>query len=294
MIIRSAVYGIKLWGLQLVPILFPFMVLTKLFLWCYDRYFKDMKLGIFYQCLEHMWNLSSEGVWILFLSHLCGYPIGAQMIQERYLNGSIEKDEADYLLSICNQSSPAFIYSYLICSVMNMPEHAVEICFILYVATFLLSCFMRKVYRNDSRKRSSKITNVQNDKIDSFLCFFDNCIISSANICIKIGGYIIIFSILFAVFDHLFSVFTPLHTFISSFVEITCGLAMLKKFDMNHLLINHLCILTCFCSGGLCTMAQIKGMLSGTSLSVKPYIIGKCIYTCIVLLLYTSYFYLYR
>lgn len=364
MVIDSVKYGMKLWALQLIPALFPFMILTGMFLWFNDKYGKDIQNTSSGGILSKVWHLSPNGIYILLLAHICGYPSGAKMIHDRYQNQKISREEANYLLSISNQSSPAFIHSYLIVYAMNQEDKMLELFLLLYVSTFLTSLFTRKIYYPHkktsnsslnihisspktsntlsniqilSQKNSNTITNIlspfkndtkphanyiqtkakkirnytdipqttsintpfRNYTIPSqkspvtqekkFFDALDDSITSAAATCIKIGGYIILFSALSPIVLKLFSPIAPYNQLITSTLEITCGLSILRSYPVTDFL-KQLLLLANFSFGGLCTMAQIKGMLVGTPLSILPYLVGKCIYTILVLVLYVLLF----
>lgn len=316
MLTESILYGMKLWAFQLIPALFPFMILTGMFLWFHDKYMRSDKIGRINMLLCRLWNLSPNGIYILILGHICGYPSGAQMIADRYKNGKISLQEAYYLLTISNQSSPAFIYSYFITYALNRSDEALGLFLMLYIGTFLTSLITRSHYLKAHRYPKSiymgnltavccpntsaafdkskiqanhfntpVIEKKDANKDADFFTALDNSIVNSASICIKICGYIILFSVLSAITMQLFSRFAPLNQYITSSLELTYGLSLLRNAKVAAK-VKDLLLLGCFSFGGFCTMAQIKGMLVGTSLSIKPYIIGKGIYTVIVSILF--------
>lgn len=282
MIINSAKYGMKLWALQLIPALFPFMILTNLFLWFQDRCKENRHESYIVICFRKLWNLSPNGIYILFLGHICGYPSAAKMISDLTKEEKLSNSEANYLLTIANQSSPAFIESYLINYALNGSDLTISIFLLLYISTFLTSIITRFIYHPDCTTQQP-VTSEKN--IDtSFFDALDSSIIKSASTCIQIGGYIIFFSVLSAVIQQLFTIINPLNQLLAASLELTYGLSILKQYTVNKSIKTFL-ILAYFSFGGFCTMAQIKGMLTGTSLSLKPYLLGKCIYTILVLIL---------
>lgn len=282
MIINSAKYGMKLWALQLVPALFPFMILTSLFLWFQDKYSQNQHNSFLSSLLGKLWNLSPNGIYILTLGHICGYPSAAKMIADLFKEEKMTKKEASYLLTISNQSSPAFIQSYLITYALDCPDLTIPLFLLIYTSTFLTSLITRFFYPADTVQSSSAIRPAK--RSESFFTVLDNSIIKSAATCIQIGGYIILFSVCIAVVQLIFKPFYPLNQLFAASLELTCGLSILKEYPLQTS-IRNLVILGCFGFGGFCTMAQIKGMLIGTSLSLKPYVLGKCIYTVILLIL---------
>lgn len=287
MLAEHILYGMKLWALQLVPSLFPFMVVTQCFLWFQEhKKFKPQTYNLT-QPLCKILNLSSNGVMLFILGLLCGYPAGAKMVSNQLQTEKITQKEAEYLMTICNQSSPAFILTYFISYALDKQKYSVTLLFLIYLSTFLTSLITRKFYTNSTLFKPSPITHSTDS--DHFFNFLDDCILSNAFICIKIGGYIILFCALSALTIQILKPFSPFHIWCSSVLELTYGLSLLKNHSFTSDFTKQISLIVCFSFGGLCTMAQIKGMLTKTSLSLKPYLIGKCIYTIILLILYTLF-----
>lgn len=124
----------------------------------------------------------------------------------------------------------------------------------------------------------------------SFMQILDYSIIDAFSTMVRVGGYVILFSILSAFLGHLLAGTGSIKYVLISLLEVTNGLNLLKTapFDTHT---KWLVMMACTAFGGLSVMAQIKGMLVGTSLSIKPYIIGKCIYTVVVVILSELFFF---
>ena len=288
MLKEHILYGMKLWALQLVPSLFPFMILTKCFLWYQEHsHHKDTHSPFGNLCCK-LWNLSCDNLLLLFLGILCGYPVGAKIISEQYSAHKITRKEAEYLLTICNQASPAFILTYFISYALNLEQYTLQILILLYSSTFFTSLITRRIYPSSYRKEP--LSYQKPAAHTPFFQYLDDCILTSASVCIKIGGYMILFCALTALCLKLLNHFTPFQIWFCSSFELTYGLFLLKKLQFSNPLLKHLSLFACFSFGGICTMAQIKGMLVQTSLSLKPYMIGKCIYTMILLILYSIFY----
>lgn len=275
-------YGLKLWCLRLVPTLFPFMVLTSVFWSLYDQR-KNAAENTFMKFFGKPWGLSPKNMYILLFGLLCGYPSGAASVSKRYKQNQISRNEADYLISICSQSSPAFISAYFIDYILDDKENRFLIFGILYGGIFITSLFTRHIYRNDQehiRKEPAIFPSSE-----TLFQIFDQSIRNGISTCLLIAGYMILFSGAIGFIINLLHSFSPYHKIIASFMELTYGLSVLKELSIPFQLKEFL-LLSLFSFGGICTMAQIKGMFVGTSLSIKPYLIGKSIYTCILWILF--------
>ena len=58
-------------------------------------------------------GLSPAGAYVLILGLLCGYPMGAKLAHDLYIDQQISRREGEYLLTFSCNASPAFIISYL-------------------------------------------------------------------------------------------------------------------------------------------------------------------------------------
>lgn len=63
---------------------------------------------------------SYYGTFAVLTGFLCGYPMGAKTTSDLLNVNKISRSEASYLLSFCNNTSPAFILSYVVAQ--NMKE----------------------------------------------------------------------------------------------------------------------------------------------------------------------------
>ena len=99
----------------------------------------------------------------------------------------------------------------------------------------------------------------------------------------KLGGYIILFSILASLVVHLTAPVPVLSLFLTGFTEMTTGIALVGASSM-HLPLRYLLSLTFASFGGLSCIAQTRGMLCGTPLSIRTYIAGKTVHGICTLL----------
>lgn len=275
MIFQAAKNGLTLWFNQLIPSLFPFLVLTAILTAVvnYDGLvIKNSKIKKSRPIIF--------GVWLL--GHFCGYPIGAKITADLYRRGKLCLQEANYLVMCANQASPAFLYFFVIDHILKQTSNKMMILAILYFASILNSIFAYGIYLKCSSTQAMPLSIMEEKK--SPLQLLDDAIYDAFSTLIRIGGYMILFSILQQFILAYFPFPQIINVFLAASAEITTGLELLRQtITAPHLLLFIVLIYTAF--GGFCTFAQIKGMLAGTSLSIKPYIIGKCLYTFLVILI---------
>ena len=151
--------------------------------------------------LRNVLKLSDSGSYILVSGLLCGYPMGARNCSD-FLDGErITKAEARYLLSICNHPSPMFLLGY---AASELPG-AVPVWLLMvsvYLPVFILAGLSRKVY--GIQAVSPSLPYAREAQLT-----FDESLMDSCEVMVKIGGYIMLFSILVFILRDFRSIIRP-------------------------------------------------------------------------------------
>lgn len=261
--------GLLLWFQIVFPTLFPFMLVSSIMLAGEGL---SVISKLFGRVLGKIFATSKNGAFAVLTGFLCGYPMGAKVTADLLNSGKITKDEGRYLLSFCNNTSPAFIMNFIVWKTLDKKELTMPSLVILFGVPVLLSFLFRRFYLG-GEKRFHSPGKEQSDKRRGLdFAVLDSCIMDSFEGIVKVGGYIISFSILISLFeasaDSLFLKF-----FLPS-LEVTNGIAMLHTQIADPMLSYPLIMgLTSF--GGFCSAAQTDCMLRGTGIPVLPYLAQK-------------------
>ena len=263
--LAGATDGLLLWFEILLPTLLPFLIFTNLLIHTNSIQYISYAIGPFFQ---KFFGVSKNGSFAILSGFLCGYPIGAKVTADLVRTNKISLQEGNYLLSFCNNTSPAFISSYLV--IQNLKDESLlfSTLLILYSSPILCSFFFRKIY-----KFHPDIHTIQSSSNSAFVFSFeilDSCIMDAFQTITQIGGYVILFSVLISLGN--MTPFAPLLPILEITNGIPCILKIFTNFHTSYLLIL---ALTSF--GGICAIAQTKTMLSGTKLSMFPYVLEKLI-----------------
>ncbi len=124
--------GFLLLGNNLIPALFPFMVLSS---YVSQSSIAQMLSKLFEKPFNIIFRTSGYGVIPFILGSLGGYPIGAKTVCEFYEIGKISQNDAGRLIYWCINPSPAF----LITAVGTFMLGNTKIGFILYFSCLLAS-----------------------------------------------------------------------------------------------------------------------------------------------------------
>lgn len=277
----SAKDGMSLWLNVMIPTLLPFLILTGILL----------KTGNIPQLLEPLapfwkrfFGISPAGAYVLILGFLCGYPMGAKLAHDLYINHQISQREGEYLLTFSCNASPAFIFSYLSQNILEgkIPPHSLLL--ILLSADFVCMLFFRfLVYRgNTVSSVKPEYRKKETYQQDSTGVILDVSIMSGFETITRLGGYILIFSLLFTGFYHYWPFCSQNKILLTSPIELTTGLHQIAQSAFSWK-IKYITSMTLTAFGGFCVMFQTKSVLE-EKLSILPYIFAKCLNASLVFL----------
>lgn len=279
---HGASEGLLLWFQIVLPTLFPFLIITNLLVSTNTLYYISRFVS---WILSPLFHTSPAGTFAVVSGFLCGYPMGAKVTADLLRSGKIRKNEAKYLLSFCNNTSPMFIMNYAVLNSLGKRELLFPSLGILMLSPVLVSFFFRLLYRDTACTTSP---TRQIPPLEFHFDLFDHTIMNSFETITKVGGYIILFSVLTALLQEL-PLDSPLWKLILlPSLEVTNGIAMLTKSGASFPVVFIL-MMTLISFGGFCSIAQTQCMLHETGISIFPYITEKLITATVTSLLAILY-----
>lgn len=286
LVFAGAKEGLLLWFNSALPTLLPFMILSNLLIKTHSA---DWVVRVTGPLFRHIFHISDYGSFAAVTGFLCGYPMGSKVTSDLLTEGKISLTEAQYLLSFCNNASPGFIISYIVLQNLKQEQLLVPSLVILTVSPILASFLFRPFYSPCKRKvKSPSAVSMINNSTPAGGSLIDICIMNGFEMITKVGGYIMLFSILISlakatnISNGLFT-----NLFLPS-MELTSGIALLSNGTLSSSATFFMCMV-CTSFGGWCALAQTKCMIAGTGLSIKPYIIQKLITAAVTSLLCLFY-----
>lgn len=272
---QASASGVTLWFFHVLPSLLPFMILSDFFIHIgLASVLLQKTKGIF----RFLFGLSMYGSYAFLLGLFCGYPMGAKLTADLFAEGKITKSEAQYLLTICNNPGPMFVSSYLLVDTLHLSHAAGHTFLILYLSLFLTSLIFRLLLKPDCRDLTTAPVSPSSESFrKSVSHMIDASIMHAFETITKLGGYIILFSILASLVVRCSSPVPVLSVFLTGLTEMTTGIALVGASSLK-LSWRYLLSLTFASFGGLSCIAQTRGMLVGTPLSIRTYIAGKTVH----------------
>lgn len=270
-VFEGAKSGLLLWFLTVLPTLFPFLLISRLLL---DSCACSLLNKLLAPVISRLFGISAQGSFAFIVGFLCGYPMGAKITADLFHARQISKAEASYLLSFCNNTSPAFLIHYIVLGYFQNPRLIFPSVLILYGTPLLLTFFFR-IKKHFASSNTTDITSPFTiSKIPS--CSLDFCLMDSSEAIVKIGGYIILFSVILNLLQKLPISHPFYQLFLLPSLELTNGCALLNKtitaqtIPLSFPIYYSLCMgHTAF--GGWCALFQTGSMINGSGLSLNSY-----------------------
>lgn len=282
-------YGCTLWLTQLLPSLLPFFIGIRLF-----------NLGL---------PKVSSRRFFLLTGLLCGYPAGAALVTGQYQRGLLPIRKAYFYLGFVNNPSPMFILVFCGKNILGISQREAVICLILLIAASLIgSTLFQWLYRYPhgtdnyslpQQSSSGQTTSISTTEqyLPGFSEQLDEIILDSFVLMIKIGGYVILFSILGQCIHHILpdtSTSNALARILcSGCLEITSGISYLQTSGLS-MIAKKILTVTLLAFGGLSAAAQTNSILAKSGLSLLPYVLNKGFNAILALFLSTLWFFIFR
>lgn len=268
--VTASANGLVLWYNKVLPSLLPFSILSNILI---SSNLLTYITGFLSSLLKHILPVSENGCFVLFSGFFFGFPMGSKNCAELLKQEKISPYEAEVLFIITNNISPVFINSYILYQQLKMPQLFAFSILILYLPPIILADILLQ------KKKSSIHTKKAASRSKMNFQIIDAGIMNGFETLARIGGYIMLFSILSSLVT-LLPVSNTVKTFVIGFLEITNGISNLATTTLpSNIKFILAMMFTSF--GGICGLAQTSSMVNGTTLSMKKYICYKLLLTAI-------------
>ena len=269
-VFEGAQSGLLLWFQIIFPTLFPFMLVTGLMMAGGGL---QMVSRVFGRLFSAVFSTSSNGAFAVMAGFLCGYPMGAKVSADLVRTGKISQDEGAYLLSFCNNTSPVFIMNFIVWKTLGREDLLLPTVAVLILVPVSLSFLFRRFYLKGRRSFPDTVKKDRGRKERFSFSVMDSCLSDSFEGIVKVGLYIIFFSVMLCLLTEISSNNPLVYTLMTT-LEITNGIVMINRAVLD-LSISYPLILGLTSFGGICAAAQTRSMLGGTGLPMLPYITQK-------------------
>lgn len=273
--------GLTLWYTAVLPSLLPFLILSNLLTRTGMFHYLNR---IYAPILRRIFHISEEGCYAVLLGFLCGFPMGAKVIADLVRERHISLQEGEYLLGFCNNVSPAFFLNYVCLVKLGYSSIPWKFVLLFYLLPVCYGWVTRPFYHFEPLKAKTLITKKQASIHRLDFPMLDACIMDGFSTITRLGGYIMLFTIL-AQFLKLLPLSSFTLAFLGGILEISSGMDQIAALKNLTILGKTAWIGATAAFGGLCILAQTKSVLEETSLSVTTWLIGRIILSLLLFLL---------
>lgn len=206
--VASALEGVKLWALVVLPSLLPFFFFTSLL----------AKIGATERIARTLTNpcrkifgTSGYAAYALLMSILSGYPVGAKIIGDLGENGLIDETDATKMSSFCSTSGPLFIVGSVGVGMFGSAA-AGKLLFIVHAFSALITGLIFRFFgraeitttrtnRNAPQPVRPQVSPAKTRAANGNALY--DCVYSSVISIATVGGFICVFYVVADIFQNL-------------------------------------------------------------------------------------------
>lgn len=265
--VLAAGNGLMLWYQTILPTLLPFAIVSNLFI---DSNMFYLLARFLYPPLHLLLPISREGTFPVFAGFLFGFPMGSRISAVMLSQGKLSYQEASVIFAITNNMSPVFINSFIFYHALKTPGLVWPAFLALYLPALIVGRIMLMQQKASQPPR-------QKNTAPGFCMSFkimDAAIMNGFETLTKLGGYIMLFSMIAALTGHLPIQNPLLRSTLVGIIEITNGIQYTTQTALPLKEKYLLCVaFTAF--GGLSGLAQTSSMVAESGLPMKRYLMVK-------------------
>ncbi len=273
--------GLALWYASILPSLLPFLIFSGLLIQTGLFHYLNR---IYAPILSRIFRISEEGCYAILIGFLCGFPMGAKTAADLVREGHISPGEGSYLLGFCNNVSPAFFLNYVCGASLGLGGPPARLFLLFYSIPILYGLITRPFFHFTPENAKNRVPRAE--LLDAPTAMpslhrldfpmLDTCIMDGFSTITRLGGYIMLFTILVKLLG-LLPLSSPALAVLSALLEVSCGVDRIASFPGLGLVLRAALVCTCAALGGLCICAQTSSVLEGTPLSVWTWIQGRIV-----------------
>ena len=277
--LSGARYGLLLWYQNLVPVLFPFMILSNLMIQTDSISF--LLKGI-HPLFHLIWGTSVYGSYTILAGFLFGCPMGAKVVGDLRKQHRISEAEAEYLVCFVNNLSPVFVMNFLVYENLENPKLLVPTLGILYGAPLITGLLFSARYRQRGKSSAGQKNKASKAPVNTEL--IDACIYDGIRNITRLGAYIMLFSLFSEALCMVTAKNRLLPCMLCGILEITSGIGKICQSTLKPLP-AYLCLMALCSFGGICAQMQTLSVCPMHGPMLRRYLYGKAATICISILL---------
>ena len=254
--------GLKLLGENIVPSLFPFMVLST---YISQSSATDFISGLLHKPASKIWSINGSGIIAVILGLIGGYPVGAKTVAEFYEDGRLSQQEASKLMSWCVNPGPAFVITAVGTFMLKNTTSGIILYASSVISSLCIGIFTRFFNNTDVLKKPRFTQKISSSNL------LIKSVASGSEGMISMCGWVLTFSAVASLLDAVIST-DGFRLFLQCIAEVTTGCNICIE---NVLPLPALSAIITF--GGFAVTAQVSPYLSKCGVSIRQFICWKSI-----------------
>lgn len=298
--LNGAKTGLLLWFNTVLPTLLPFIILSNFII----RFqVTDYICCLFSPVLKRIFRVSNIGCYPIIIGILSGYPMGAKTCADLIKEGQLSKEEGQYIMILVGNASYMFLTSFLAVSSLRLPDYRYQFLILIYLSSMISATIFRilnhrslKIHAKNNGTKAKAFSrgtiSIQElpEAASLSMTSVDHCILDGFTTIFKIGGYIIMFSVLTQIVSGLLCNLGIARFLLLGSLEITTGIYLIVSSSLS-MAQKIVLAMTVTSFGGFSSFAQVGSVIEHSGLSLKIYLRYKlisCITACLLTLLYVK------
>ena len=261
--LNSAARGLLLFASSVLPAIFPFFFCSSL-LTAMGAANSLSRLGA--RPVRTLFNAPPAGAYVLALSMLSGYPIGAATLSDLFRRGIVDAEEVKRIASFTSTSGPIFILGTAGSAVFGDPTAGA----VILAAHYLAALTTGLVFRGRRKASGTSPVRVAAADADSAL---QQSIASSTLAMLAVGGYIVVGNMLIDALAPDRNAGVCLEALINGAVEMTRGTMCAARIPSKWLSLGVASAIVSF--GGLSVLMQSHAFLGRCGMPFRSIIARK-------------------
>ena len=233
---KVALSSLTVWATVLLPTLFPFLIYTKFLagLGVIEPISKLLS-----PITSRLYNTSGISSFIYLISIMSGYPVGAKITTDLFLDGRLSRGEAKRTISFCANCGPMFIIGTVGVGFLLNKYVGYIILISHFLGAILNGLLYRKYALNDNYKLEAKSATQNNQD------FLSSTVSNSVNSMFVVGSFVVVFFILIEFLNSMLHINSSsiIGAIFNGLLEITHGC---KDISLLNIPIQLKSIICCF------------------------------------------------
>lgn len=262
--------GLRLCATNVIPSLFPFMVISELLV---ASGFGEFFGKVFGAPFRRLFGVSPSGSSAILLGAICGFPVGAKTAVSLYDRGIISREELEHLLTFCNIPSTGFLISAVGVSLFSSRKFG-SFLYVTALTAALLSGLVGRLFSRSQTSAEAPTVRPRTDPIG--IGTFTSAVSSATSSMLSVCSYVLFFSSVIGCLSHALGTLSlpaPMEALLFGIFEISSGASAAA-------LLGNTPTAAAICGfiigwSGISVHFQIMSLCTNRGVSFTPYFLSK-------------------